>query len=426
MSKGSAMGLWTGKKGSTVFYKITNSNNKEVQGEREYQPNVRNPQTNAQADQRMKMLPAQLIAGALREIISRSFQGVQYGAKSRLAFRRYALLDAGQIPYVPKGTTQAWPGEYLISKGTLPEVKCVVEISYPAIFTTIKLSGQIGSTTTIGQLSADIIANNPEWERGDQLTVVGCLASGGGRGLVNSDTSSWYYYSFILDLEDTTTLNTLPLYKKIGINDDTDGVYGHTLVLGGENDNLISAAIIHSRKGEDGLYLRSNARLCIYDEMPFYNSTSRVETRASYQTKTRGGSSDWPVDPDWPGSVEDGLGMLRGLTGNLAQLNGTEFKLQRYEYSGEIAGIYYLPSSDGLDKILITPEGEKITYTVETLVYELRLNQVPGLDAYPAVLYSRTGSRLEATRPATAADPGDIGSGTSTTKKTTMRKKSDA
>lgn len=417
------MGLWTGKKGSTVFYKITNSNNKEVQGEREYQPNVRNPQTNAQADQRMKMLPAQLIAGALREIISRSFQGVQYGAKSRLTFRRYALLDAGQIPYLPKGTTEPVPGEYLISKGTLPPVITYYESGEPAFVTNIKFTLEITNTTTIGQVSAEILSKNPEWEEGDQLTVIGCLLTNDGNG---QDRFSWYYYSLFIDPENTAQLSTIPNQNRVSLFRFGTGSDQFRLMLIGEGDNIVASACIHSRKGEDGLYLRSNARIAIDDELDYYGYASRAATRASYQTRTRGGNSDWPVDPDWPGAVENGVGSLSGLTGNLAPLNGTEFKLQRYEYSGEIAAIYYLPSTDGADKILITPAGEKITYRVDTSILELRLEQVPGLNAWPAVLYSPTGSLMGAIRSAPAADPGLIGSGSSTTKKSTARKKSDA
>lgn len=59
MAKGSAMGLWRGKKGSNVFYKIANSSNGQQQGIRQRVFDVANPKTAAQAQQRIKMRAAQ-------------------------------------------------------------------------------------------------------------------------------------------------------------------------------------------------------------------------------------------------------------------------------------------------------------------------------------------------------------------------------
>ena len=47
-----------GKIGNSIYYTIKNSNNKVTQGERIYQPNVTNPQSESQRAQRMKLKPA--------------------------------------------------------------------------------------------------------------------------------------------------------------------------------------------------------------------------------------------------------------------------------------------------------------------------------------------------------------------------------
>ena len=47
-----------GKRGNSVYYKLTNSNNKETQGERAYVGKVANPKTLQQAIQRVKLAPA--------------------------------------------------------------------------------------------------------------------------------------------------------------------------------------------------------------------------------------------------------------------------------------------------------------------------------------------------------------------------------
>ena len=48
MAKGSIISLMKGKLGQMVLYKVTNSNNKQSQGAREYVAEVANPQTAAQ------------------------------------------------------------------------------------------------------------------------------------------------------------------------------------------------------------------------------------------------------------------------------------------------------------------------------------------------------------------------------------------
>ena len=47
------IGNFKGKVGNMVGYQLTDSNNKQTQGIRIYQPNVKNPKTSAQAEQQM-------------------------------------------------------------------------------------------------------------------------------------------------------------------------------------------------------------------------------------------------------------------------------------------------------------------------------------------------------------------------------------
>lgn len=414
------MGLWKGKKGSTVFYRVTNSNNREVQGEREYRAEISNPQSNAQANQRLKMLPAQLLAGALRPIISRSFQGIQYGAKSRLAFRKYALTDAGQIPYIRKGSIQPAPGEYLIAKGTLQPINCTPSDDYATFITDLVLPGPFDEEMTIGELSARLLSANPNLQAGDQLTFVVCSYRGG----AGEDMQFvWYYYSIDLDTEATEVLVNLPYWSETTIS-----ATNNQLVLSDDQDQMAAAAVIHSRKGSDGLYLRSNTRLALNSDKTnlawLYSPESRIATRASYQTDKKESYTDWPVEPDG-GETYDDSGMLRGLTGDLAQLNGQLFKLRRYESDNRIAAFYYVVASGDPDaRYAIKPDGERLQYTVtqegETIVHWLLLNQIPGYENYDAVLWEPLATRrlgLGRLTPEMAADPGKMPTAGAKTKK---------
>ena len=90
---------------------------------------VRNPKTLAQIVQRMKTGPAQLFYAAFEKAagsvennpLSHSWQGISYGAKSRLRFLQLAMQGEPKA-YVPKGINFPVPGVYQVSEGSLPSL----------------------------------------------------------------------------------------------------------------------------------------------------------------------------------------------------------------------------------------------------------------------------------------------------------------
>ena len=123
MAKGSRNGLAKGKKGDSVYYRISGSNNKEQQGERQYVATIKNPKTMAQAAQRVKMTPAVNFYRAFQEeILDHSFQGEKYGARCHAAFMKAALKMSVGFPFVPMGREAVAPGEYLMSRGSIPSL----------------------------------------------------------------------------------------------------------------------------------------------------------------------------------------------------------------------------------------------------------------------------------------------------------------
>lgn len=384
------MGLWKGKKGSSVFYKIWNTNNKEVQGIREYQPNVRNPQTDYQADQRMKMLPAQLVKGALRDIVSRSFQGIPYGSKSRLEFLKYAL-KAETFPFLMKGITEPVPGEYLISRGTLQQVGGVFEdITF---VTTLQYTTELNPETgRVAAISEELLAENTFLKEGDQLTFVGCIAESGN---MESDFFNWHYWSMQIDTSSPDQLSDIAGSQYLQL-----GMYEDKLTMASFNDNLFAAGVIVSRKGEDGLYLRSNCRLTLNMSGSlaiWFDENTRASTRASYQTGQTRGYSDWPVQggaDDFNSAVIDGSYTLAGLTGDLAVLNGRLVKVRMRESSGTIIAVYTIEASGS--PVLCTPSGDWLDYQVAGEVAYLTQAQVPALAGLPAIPYTANGRTLSA------------------------------
>lgn len=374
------MGLWKGKKGSSVFYSIWNSNNKEKQGIREYRAEVKNPQSDGQADQRARILPAQRIKGALRNIVSRSFQGIPYGAKSRLEFIRQAMRLKEGYPFVTKGYQEPVPGRYYISKGSLQQITTTDNNGEAESSLVCQI--EIENSTTIANLTAELLEKNPYLREGDQLTFVVCTAS-----LPDSPDISvykWFYYSVHLDSSDSTTFQDAGLMDY----DATIGSYNANLGLRGDG-NIAASAIILSRKDEDGTYLRSTAQLAVANFMaPFFTTAQANITRASYQTRTTQNSTDWPVEDDTRGggsSLTDGLYTLSGLTGNKATLNGKKCKVRINTLTGTPTAVYVL--SGEFEGGLVGEDGGELSYKSGDTFSFLTKADVPALASLPSVLY---------------------------------------
>ena len=375
------MGLWKGKKGSSVFYSIWNSNNKEKQGIREYRAEVKNPQSDGQADQRARLLPAQRIKGALRDIVSRSFQGIPYGSKSRLEFIRQAMRLKEGYPFVTKGYQEPVPGRYYISKGSLQQITTVDNTG--TAITSLVFTIDLKRNSTIADVTAELLAKNAFLSEGDQLTFVCCLCS-----LPDAPDISvyqWVYFSIILNGTDTTTLEDAGFFDTGVVINAEEG----RIILDGPADNLAGSAIILSRKDEDGTYLRSTAQITPAAFLaPFFTTQQAAVTRASYQTRTTQNSTDWPVEEDTRGggsSVTDGEFTIAGVTGTKAGFNGKKCKVRVNTLTGSPTAVYVANTTDNTlvdvngNELTIIPTGGEQTYLFKA--------DVPALASLPSVLY---------------------------------------
>lgn len=289
MAKGSAMGLWRGKKGSTVFYKIKNSNSAQKQGMRERVYEVSNPKTYGQASQRMKLAPAQRIASALKPIIERSFEGIAYGDASRRYFLKRALsLSIEQFPAVSKNENLLIPVPFEISRGSLPAVTINRFVEDQ---TETSLSISAGLYTTIGQLSAGLLAQNPNLKTGQQITLVAFVAT-----LINDeavlDSIKCQFTSFYLDVNDVTDIQTSNLEGFTFVTEQGLLSFYYADV----NDYVpVAAAVIISE--DSPTPLRSSATLTINTQWlgDFFTPIARRRARQSFM-KAAAASVDWPVE----------------------------------------------------------------------------------------------------------------------------------
>lgn len=348
------MGLWKGKKGTSVFYRIKNSNNEQKQGIRERVYDPSNPQTSGQAGQRMKMLPAQRMASVLKSIIERGFEGVKYGAMSRNTFLKYALKQNTGFPATSKDDSKVWPGEYLIAKGTLPEITCYYNSGDDTAH--FALECQELQPSTVGDLATNLLANNSFLQAGDQITL--CLCESDDNGTLLEAIPVWRTVSFFLNSDDQTALSEIGL--TIDLNDSDFGVAA-------ELEYFIAAGLIISRESSTGGHLRSDCRIKVTDAYAevFFSNEALVIARRSYMKQTIT-NSDWPTEqPDIIGNTVDGLYTLSGLTGDKASANGTQVKVRVDDETGVLRAVYVNtlnPQGSGY-MALVNQNGEGVTYT---------------------------------------------------------------
>lgn len=290
MAKGSAMGLWKGKKGSSVFYQIKNSNSLQKQGVRERNYEPANPQTVRQAGQRMRMYPAQAVYGILKSVIERSWQGVKYGQMSRQAYLKRALRT-DIFPAVEKGDGVIVPGPYQIAKGTLQEYAAYVE-GTGAIRIPIFCGDNTDWDSTVDEFTDGVLQKNPGLRQGDQITIICCHTN------VDGDGFYWDYVSVTLDSSNTEE-RMGDIWGKIASSPGELVANNAGIRLISENYLYMAAACIISREAETPL--RSTAFLaCDYVRggMPNYYSTEAIaRAKRSYMRPLSVIETDWPADP---------------------------------------------------------------------------------------------------------------------------------
>lgn len=340
MAKGSAMGLWKGKKGSSVFYKIANSNSAQKQGIRERIYDVANPQSSAQAGQRMRMYPAQAVYGAIKEVIERSWQGIKYGEAARREYLKGALR-ASVFPAIAKGMGIVVPGPYQIAKGSLQEFRQSFDANGTFIVDMPAASAIASEDGTVADLSVALLSANPQLANGDQLAFVICYNP---TGSTTYPSFVWQVVSFELDTASTQALSEL-LPSYIELSTTTQNL--QIAAAGGAS--FWAAAMIISREATTPL--RSNATLvCRIDIMQQWYSAAAIEAaRKSYMKPESTAQVDWPADPITPEEIIGShLSMytITGLTGAQLQIfNGANVIVYRKDSDDSLTGVAVLTGS---------------------------------------------------------------------------------
>lgn len=254
------IGNMQGKVGNVVGFKVSQSNSGTNQGVRVYQPNIKNPKSAAQAEQRAKYAPIFWTYNAIKNIVDRGNESKQYGNASRVAWLKRAFRSQ-YYPWFKKGVTVNAPIICEVSFGSLPSLSYGttsdnVTIDCPG------LEG-IGDIYTIGELSDKLFTYYPWLHDGDQLTIVSIPMDGDAHG---ADI-----YSIILDREDDSDI--------VGWTQRNNYIEFNT--FGAES----AVAIIISRRGPHGEHLRSTEKFHYLGSMVHqspYNAASKQTAIESY------------------------------------------------------------------------------------------------------------------------------------------------
>lgn len=110
------------RRGSTKSHTYQVFRGLQVTKDRVY--DVKNPQSTAQMEQRLKLPMVANYVASLKDILNHSFEGVEYGEES-LKYARQINLRKGALDitsYVPKGMMNAGVADFRVASGTLSQV----------------------------------------------------------------------------------------------------------------------------------------------------------------------------------------------------------------------------------------------------------------------------------------------------------------
>lgn len=264
------IGNFKGKLGNTVGYSLKDSNNKQTQGVRVYQPVVRNPKTAAQAEQRAKLAPINATYRALKMVIDRGQEGKAYGNKSRLAFLKSALKNFDGI-YALKGDMIEYPALVQVANGSL---SCPIVRGQGDSH--IGLADvQFGDTlpTKVGPFATAVLATFPSLKAGDQLTFI-CTFDN--NGILDAEVQS-----VVLDTESEDNL-PFTLFAVNGV----PSIIFHV-------DEETGGCVILSREGNNGEHLRSTASIVYSNAIPSSKRGEDWKKAAIESYMSQGANTDW-------------------------------------------------------------------------------------------------------------------------------------
>lgn len=180
------------RKGSTKDHTFATYRGQQVTKSRVSK--VANPQSDQQMMQRLKLVTVANAATKLKGLVNHSFEGVAYGQSSVSKFRAVNLVtDAVTVnSYVPKGYGDCGVADYIVSKGSLPEIT-VAWHQGQTTSADVSLFRVPAAPENKGVVKAWMKMNN--LKENDQLTFLAGFRTG---SILNSNGLDVYAHSFAI------------------------------------------------------------------------------------------------------------------------------------------------------------------------------------------------------------------------------------
>lgn len=183
-----------------------------------------------------------------------------------------------------------------VSRGSLPPIALALAGSGNQYVSDIVISNTISGGTTVGQLSTDIIANNPQFQEGDNLAF--CFFYNWKDSRVEWPFVSTRYTEITLDTTSATVINSIPALDN-RLSKSTGGFLQASYSVGSATspNNEVGMVLIHTRK--------SASMLAVSSQEIVMNGNSILAEYSGYtwyQTciDTYGLSTEVPLDPSFP------------------------------------------------------------------------------------------------------------------------------
>lgn len=183
-----------------------------------------------------------------------------------------------------------------VSRGSLPPIALALAGSGNQYVSDIVISNAIQGSTTVGQLSTDILANNPQFSEGDNLAF--CIFYNWKDSRVEWPFVSTRYTEITLDTTSTTVINSIPALDN-RLSKSTGGFLQASFAVGSPTspNNEVGMVLIHTRK--------SASMLAVSSQEIVMNSNSILSEFVGntwYQTciDSYGLTDEVPLDPSFP------------------------------------------------------------------------------------------------------------------------------
>ena len=267
-----------------------------------------------------------------------------------------------------------------VSRGSLPPIALALAGSGNQYVSDIVISNAIQGSTTVGQLSTDIIANNPQFQAGDNLAF--CFFYNWKDSRVEWPFVSTRYTEITLDTTSTEVVNSIPsldnrLSKSTGGNLQASWSAGTPL----SPNNEVGMVLIHTRK--------SASMLAVSSQEIVMNSNSILSEFTGntwYQTciDTYGLTDEVPLDPSFPKASISSVTANGSAVSSGESLEGSQ-ELRVYgnnlygdNFSLTFDGVKYTPlfSGDGYVGFIIGDNGTVQIYCNGRLYMTLQISGV--------------------------------------------------